>query len=254
MSNPVLAYTNLLESASSVAASSEAVGFDVENAFDWLTFDFWKPTGSTSETLTADMGSAAAADYWAVYAHDAHTQGATLQLRGSTDNFSASDVLVDSVAPASGAPIVRTFTSVSYRYWRLVIVGGSAASSIGVFSFGPRLDMPDGMQIGFTPPTMSYNDEVLNSESQGGAFLGRSIVRQGAEGRMQFELMTPAWVRSDWLPFLEHARIKPFFLSWDPTNYPAEAAYCWTDKQITPPQYSHANYMRATLAFKGLAA
>lgn len=251
MSNPVIGYTNHFETGT-VSASSEATDFEVEKAFDWFTYDYWKPTGFSSEHMTVDMGSATAADYWAVFAHDAHTQGSSLQLRGSTDNFSSSDVLVDSATPTTSSVIMRSFSSVSYRYWRLLISGGSAATSIGVAMVGPRLDMLDGMQVGFIPPTMSYSDKVLNNQSHGGQFLGRSVIREGARGTMRFTLMTPAWIRSDWMPFLDHARIKPFVLSWDETNYPAEAAYCWTEKSITPPRYSHTTYQLAELSYVGL--
>lgn len=254
MSNPVIGYSNILESAISISASSEAAGYEKENCFDWLTYDFWKPTGFVSENITIDMANPVSADYWAICAHDAYTNGAQYFLRASTDNFSSSNIGIDSITPSSNGIIFRTFSSVSYRYWRIVIFGGSAATSIGMFSLGDRLDLPDGMQVGFIPPTLSYDDEVLNSTSQGGAFLGRSVIRQGARGRMQFDLMTPAWVRSDWQPFLEHARVKPFFLSWDPTNYPAEAAYCWSDGRIDAPYYSRPNYMTAAFDFRGIAS
>ena len=75
-------YQNLFETASSVTATSEDTGFTKENAYDWRTDDFWKPTAASpgTWTLTADMGSATAADYGGIYAHNLHTVGATVLL------------------------------------------------------------------------------------------------------------------------------------------------------------------------------
>ena len=249
MSNPVIGYNNLLESGT-VSASTEATGYEKENAFDWLTYDWWKPTAVTAY-LTVDMGSATACDYFALAGHDLGTQGAGVVLQYSTDNFAADiNDAFTTLTPSDDSVIFQSFTSQSKRYWRVKLT--TAVASLGTVAFGERLDMPEGMGVGFIPPTMSFDDDVTNNRAHGGAYLGRSVLREGASGSISFDLLTPAFVRSDWMPFIEHARSKPFFLSWDETNYSGEAAYCWTDGAITPPKYSHTNYMSASLKYKAL--
>lgn len=252
MATPSIGYTNLIEGAT-VTVTSAATGYPKESAYSWLTFDGWKAAAAGTVYFTVDLGSAQSVDYWAAFAHDLADNSGTIKLQYSSDNFSADINDVGAlVTPTDSGVIFRAFTAISARYWRFEITSTGAASFIGCLALGPRMDIPEGMAIGFVPPNMSFDDDVTNQRSNGGAFLGRSVRRYGAETEMRFELVTPAWVRSAWLPFLEHARVKPFFMSWDRENYPAEAAYCWTDRQIDAPAYTHTNYMGVSLRLKGL--
>ena len=54
------------------------------------------------------------------------------------------------------------------------------------------------------------------------------------------------------MPFLDHARLKPFFYSWDPDNHPDEAAYCWTDGPVSGPEYSDPYWMKHSLKLRAL--
>lgn len=252
MANPTIGYVNLLEDAAT-SATSEATGYPKENAYDGLTFDGWKAGAAGTVYFTADLGSAQSVDYWACAAHDLHQRSGTIKLQYSADNFSVdiNDVGA-AVTPSDGGVIFRTFTAVSARYWRFEVSSTTVASFIGALALGPRLDIPEGMAIGFVPPTLSYDDEVTNQRAEGGAFLGRSVLRYGAETEMRFDLVDPAWVRSDWKPFMEHARTRPFFLSWDVDNYPAEAVFAWSDGKIPAPKYSHSTWMSVSMRIKGL--
>lgn len=247
---PAICYENLLTTGTTTA-SSEATDYDVENCYDGLTTpgDAWKPTGFSSEWVKVDMGSATSADYWAVFGHDLHTQGATIKLQHSPDNSVWTDV--SSVTPTTSAAIVRTFTSASKRYWRFLITGGSAAASIGVLAVGARLDMEKGMKAGFTPPTYARDPALMPNKTEGGHFAGRSLLRRGVKFRADFTNLTPAWVRSNVDTLLDEIETKPFFFSWDPSAYQGEAVYCWT---TAPPsiEYTSPTFMSLSLSLEGL--
>ena len=102
------------------AASTTAAGFDVLNLLDWRPFNKWQPTALPA-SVTVDCGIAKAADYGLVWGNDLHDHGARAEFRGSTDNFSASDVLLGQVSPPSAGRegLLAEWTSASYRYWRL---------------------------------------------------------------------------------------------------------------------------------------
>jgi hypothetical protein len=151
-------------------------------------------------------------------------------------------------------PIFITFTQASSAKWRVLIAYPSAVPYIAVISLGARLDIPQGMGIGWVPPNLSNNDVFINHVSEGGAFIGRSLKMRGVEGKLDFDLLAPSWVRTYWAPFVEVARTKPFFICWDEANYPGEAAYCWADKRIDDPFYSYPLHMRAVLSYQGLAS
>jgi len=83
MTNAVIGYDNILTQQSdgfstiSVTANSEAAGFEVENCFDWNTYDFWKPAITGNSQIVYDNNNvvnvnkpAPFCDYVAFYAHN----------------------------------------------------------------------------------------------------------------------------------------------------------------------------------------
>lgn len=201
------------------AASTTAAGTSVLNLRDFRPYSWWSPTALPA-TVTVDCASAKAVDYWAIYGHNLGTKGATIELRGSTDNFSASDVLVDSLAPSSDAPFVRLINSTSCRYWRLRITGASAPS-IAIASFGVALDLPSGLQSGFDPLGRTIKGQYNRSEL--GHPLGRTVRYEEWSESISLELVTADWARTYWLAaWNAHLRDDPFIFSWDPLGHPAE--------------------------------
>jgi len=143
-------------------------------------------------------------------------------------------------APSAGAYQVTTTAAVSNNI-------GYA----GVVSFGASLELENGMMPGFKPPIFGNEDEYINSISDNGAFIGRSLVRYGVSFDIKQSFMEPSFIRASYIPFLEHAQAKPFFFSWDNADYNNEAAFCWADGKIDIPGYSHTNYMEHTLKVNG---
>jgi hypothetical protein len=197
------------------------------------------------------MGTATAADYGGIYAHDLHTQGATIALQYATTDSPPAWVSAFTVTPTTSAPIVRTFTSQSKRYWRYLITGAAAPPSLGVLSFGARLDMEQGIRVGSLPPTYARTPDTMPNNALNGAFVGMSVVRRGVKFSADFNAVTPAWLRSNWATFQDHYESKPFFYSWDPTNYPAEAVFCWIDGNAGLPVYSAEKFLSISLPLSG---
>ena len=226
------------------AASTTATGFAVGNLTDWRDYTQWQPTALPA-TVTVDTGSAKAADFWTLWGHDLGTQGATVELRGSTDNFSASDVLVDSVTPTDDDPIVRYFASASYRYWRLRVTG-STMPSIGILAAGARLVLPQGFQTGFDPYGRAPRGQFNRSVS--GQPLGRSIAFQEWRSTISVPLVEWSWLRSTFGPAWDaHLKGTPFVLDWDPDNHADEAKLVWASGDFRSP---HRPGERADLTFE----
>lgn len=252
MGLPVIAYDNKLVDAT-LSVTSEASGYPKENAVDGLTWDWWKPTAAGTVYFTADMGAAIACDVWSCFAHNLASVAGSIQLQYSSDNFAADiNNAGAAVSPSDTAVIFRTFASVSARYWRFEIITTGQPAAIGALFLGPGLTLPEGMPIGFVPPTLSFEDDITNQRTHGGAFLGRSVLRRGAAGELSIIDADPAWMRATWAPFLAHAQTKTFFLSWDPDNYPAEAAFCWTSRAVDGVAYTKPLYMSHRLSYEGL--
>lgn len=218
MTGPVILYESRLNDAVPVA-SSTAAGFDVLNLRDMRDFTFWKPSAMPA-TVTVDCGTSKAADYMAVYGHDLGSKGCTIEVRKSTDNFGANDVLVDTHTPTDDKPILRLFSSQSSRYWRLRVLTGSApALAIGLL--GARLEIPAGVRESFDPIGRAIKSQ-MNRSVQGRA-LGRVINWREWKENLIFELVSWTWVRDTWRAAAEAwLESEPWLFCWNPDSYPKE--------------------------------
>lgn len=122
MYEPRLLFDNRFADATPVASSTAAGNFNVLNLADSRTNSWWKPTALPA-TVTVDCGVAKLADALGIAGHDLGSKGATVEVRGSTDNFVASDVLLASLSPTTDTPLFSRFTSAGYRYRRLKFLG-----------------------------------------------------------------------------------------------------------------------------------
>lgn len=216
---PKILHENRLDDATPVA-STTAAGFNVLNLRDFRPYTWWKPTALPA-TVTVDCGSAKAVDYWTVYGHDLFTQAATIELRGSTDNFGASNVLLDTFAPTDNKAFARYITSVMYRYWRLRITGGATMPSIAIAALGQLLDVPSYLESGFDPTGRKVVG--VSNRSMDGHPLGRTVKYEQWEESLKFQLLTWSWLRASFeAAWTAHLRDDPFLFVWNPIGQPAE--------------------------------
>jgi len=252
----IIGYKNLLtDSGVTITASTEATDREKENAYDWNTSDWWQGTAAGTHTLILDYGSSVACDYMACAAHDIFDNSGTIRLFYSDTGTSGPWTgLFSSITPADNTSIFKTFTSVSKRYYKIEIVDSGSASLIGMLSIGARTELPQGMTPGFMPPPYAYNDVINNTKSNTGAFTGRSLKLLGLKFAINMSpVITPAWMRSTWDVFIQHARTKPFFFTWDNDNYDDEAVLARTVGAISPPVYETHTLMRVSLNCEAIA-
>lgn len=219
MALPKLFFDNRLADAVPVASTTAAGSFAAANVADMRPYTWWKPTALPA-TLTVDCGSAKAANFALIYGHDLFTQGATLEVRGSTDNFVSSNVLVATSTPASNNPILLEFGSVSYRYWRFRITG-TITPSIAIAIIGAALVMQKYLTAGFDPLSRQLISQ--NNANENGQPLGKIIDFEQFSQTLQFDNCTWAWLRGTWQPaWRSNLRGAPFIFAWDSVNYPSE--------------------------------
>ncbi len=211
-----------------VTASTEAEGWLGEDAVTPLTFEGWRPTALPA-TLTVDAGAAVPADYFGLVAS---LSGCTAYLERSADNVSWTTVVA--VAPTNDAALMRFFDEVSARYWRLRITGGAVMPLVRVFFVGVALQMQRPIYSGHTPLTLARQTEYANSVSEGGQFLGRSIVRKGVGTAYAWANLTAAWYRQYFDPFVSYAQRGAFFIAWNPLQFPDEVGFIWVPEDIKP--------------------
>ena len=232
MSAPRFYFNSRLDDGALVASTS-AAGYAADNLLDWRPYTWWQPTALPA-TLTVDCGSAKAADYALVYAHTLGTDGCTLEVRGSTDNFSASNVLVDTVTPTSDAPILRHFAAVSYRYWRLRITGAATMPSLAIAAIGSRFELPGYLGLGFDP---TARDVVAQSNvNANGQPLGKVIEYTRQSRTLQIRRVTWVWLRDTCLPaWRTHLRSSPFVFAWNAVHDPSNVVLVVAGDRLDTP-------------------
>lgn len=123
----------------------------------------------------------------------------------------------------------------------------NSIGNVGHVTFGDRLDITTGQNVGFSPGQYQPDDKILNSESNGKILLGRSLERHGSKMTVGFRNLAPTWVRDNWKPLYDFVSIKPFIVAWDFDAFPLEVSYAWTIGKISGPVYTTPLLMNFSL-------
>lgn len=251
-----IAYDNKIENAT-VTVTSEDASYPKENAFDWLTRDWYKAAAAGAVRFNIDFGSAVTIDYWAVgFQNLADNSGDIKPQYSATGAWAGEEVDFDSAyTPASTDPAVkfRKLTGVSARYWSFLINSTTNPSYIGLLMLGEALTMPKGVAPPFSPPNFARKNKIFNNKSDSGAFLGRSLERKGIEFMIDKRNLTPSWMRTNFPSLADHIEVKPFLYCWNYESYANETAYCWlADGQNIKSNYDSAVYMQFNLKVEGI--
>lgn len=250
---PVIGWRNLFASGT-VTVSSEAAGFEKENAYDNIATDYWMPTAGGVNTITVTFGSAQEVDYLGIARHTLGTEAATCELQYWDG---AAWQVETSFAPADNDIILVLFNPRSATQWRLEITSTNPAR-IGVLNIGKRTDMEQGIFVGHTPEKLNRQVQTYGGITENGNFLPSNVVRQGTRSQISVTHIRRAFVLSEINLFMRHAEKKlPFFWAWNPTQYPDHAVWAKaTDAPSCTPQQSGApdnfGYWQFSVAIQGV--
>lgn len=252
-----LGYDNaFLQDGVVVAASAEDTGFPVEAAISWPTYGGgWQTSVVSAHNIVATFPNAVTINSMGLYKHNlGDLTGITVKLQYSTNGTTWNDLTGVSILPANNEVIYLVGTGQSAKYWRInfstIATGqtlkvGQAFISNSLQIFSP----PEG---GFTPPRLAKNDDFIASRSDGGEFLGRSLIRKGYKTGWSITQVREDWVRTNWEPAMEAMQEHPFYWAWDTVNFPTEIAYCYTDGNVAIPRYESHLHMSVDLRFIAL--
>lgn len=240
-----IGYENLFESATTITATDEATGFEKENAYNWNLFDWWKPASTGTKYLTATFTGAVTVDYFSVFGHNLHTYSDSVKLQYSTNGSTWNDATT-AQTKSDGGVIFVMFTSITAAWWRIEYIT-TGPGILGACSFGQALELPKGMEVGFTSPIYARNNKYTDKTTVKGIPLPRTVEKMPAKISIQQKNVDPVWMANNWIPFLNHAETKSFIFSWDYDAHPGEAGYCRT---IDDPKASYSSplYMSGSIS------
>lgn len=160
------------------------------------------------------------------------------------------------IAPGDDAPILMLDDVRSARRLRLRLTGvldPLRPPRLAVVYAGQALAMQrevDGN--GFAPLTLSRETELTQPLSRGGQFLGQNFKRFGVKGEAAFSHLDPDWYRTNFDPFVRHARRQPYFFAWWPAEYPQEVGFVWNGTDIAPSYMGVRDWMQVRWAMHGI--
>jgi hypothetical protein len=224
-------------------ASSTATGFSALAPTYPTTFEYWQPT-TVPATWAIDNTTEAVCDYAGV---TGDIEGVTIQVQ-SSENNSTWVTQVEGVATKKVAMFL--FPQIGARYWRLRFV--NQVPKVSVIYIGKALAMQRSIYVGHSPITLSRMTEVNNNVSEGGQYLGRSIIRSGVRTNAAYQHLTADWYRANFDPFAKSARQYPFFFAWRPTTYPQEVGFVWTGADIQPQNTGPRDFMAVSFDMTGI--
>lgn len=223
MGKPILLYDNrFLDGA--VTATDTALDYNANNIKDLRTYTFWKAASAGTKYITVDCATSKSADSLGIIGHNFKTANATVSIESSTDNITWTQRLAGFI-PSSDTAFMKTFTSVSARYWRIKIVTASVAPQLAVALLGAKLTFERYLQGPFDPTPEKIEGDSQRSKT--GNLLGSVVYYQSRKISADFKHLTPNWVRDTFKPAWDSylSQLKPFFFAWDPDNHPDEVFF-----------------------------
>lgn len=213
-----------------VTGTTEAAGFEADSVLNPDTYSRWVAT-SNDATLTFDFGSPKPADYLMIAGHNFAKVNCTVLVEYSADGLAWSAAAPDRTF-ANNRAAAYLFEEITARYWRVVCTGG--APSIAVVYIGTALAMQRPLYGGHSPMNLARSTKFNSTTSEGGQFLGQSIIRQGLRGSFSWNNLSANWYRQFFDPFVLAARGVPFGITWRPEEFPDEVAYVKMVGDVTP--------------------
>lgn len=230
-----------------VTASTEAAGYPVENATDYLTYDWWRPS-AVPAWIEVEIPLLEPIDACLIAAHTIGSSGCSVKVQ-IWDGSAWTDASAETL-PANDRVIFFLFDEVYATRARIYIQGGTVPD-IGVVMFGKALATQRALYQGHSPINLSRRTTIRPNTSDSGQWLGRSIRRAGVATSITINNQRAGWIRDHFSPFIEAARTYPFGWAWRPQRWPEEVALVWVNDDIVPQNSGPIDMMTVTMDVEG---
>ena len=231
----------------SISATSAATHGPASAALSWQTYERWRPTASPA-TLTATFDEQTI-EYVGIAAHTLRTaDSVAIEVR---EGGAWSEIMPDLVSwPEDNEAIMLLLEPREIDGVRLVVEYSGDAPTVGKVAAGKVMTMERPFYGGHSPGLLSRDTRRQPSVSEGGEWLGNTVIRQGRSTSMTWEHIPANWYRINVDPFIQHARGKPFFIAWNPLRF-TDCLYAMLTADAAPSNMGIRDLMSFTLDIKG---
>ena len=237
---------------SDLGATSTASGYDVENVLNRLELKKWISAVTTTQYITFDAGSGETitADYIVIHGHNLNTAGATITLQYSDDNFSAdTNDAFTGFAVAADTTLLKEFTEVAERYWRLKIENCTVVPQISICYWGQTVEL-DYCENSFDPNAI--DDKANINKSQNGYILG-------IYNRYKRRFFTLSWTEADSdlydkiKDLQESVGRENFVIAWETEAHSSDVFLMYITGDFNNQYVNQAQYRNVKLSLEGRA-
>jgi len=239
MNHARIGYENFVSDAT-VTATSETTDFPANAIKNPFTYESWKPSVDPA-TLDIVFDSSKLINYVGLSSQD---------ITGTINIKNGTTTIATYAATGVKETILFLLEDRNITNLKIEIIG---SGTLGVVYAGSVLEMVRPFFADYAPPTLSRSNKVLSNMSEGGEFLGNSIIRKGLKDSIQWENLPAQWYRDNFDPFVEDCQTQPFFIAWNPLRYPDDVIYAQSTKMISPKLNGIMNLMDVSMTMKGLA-
>jgi hypothetical protein len=252
MNKPSFIYPTHLTTATATATDA-ATGYPAANVLEGCEDTAWRPLNTTgAKSLTISLGGLLPVGQVALLGN--YLNDVTLELRGSTDGFVASDVQLSAASAINSSAFVtawRSFAEGYYTHVKLIFTGFSASFEIQHAAICRAVSLPY-LDDGHDPDIFQAEGTALIGAA--GTFLGFTQQRTMRALNLDFGQITAA----QYFPFQFWAErcistLRPYF--YVPDIGQAECYFGWTDAKykFSAPMKAGARRL-AAIPFTGRVA
>lgn len=259
---PVIGWHNIVNTGN-IDTTTEDADFPASNLASPSTYLKWKGGINTAqiEVITIDISTPTSIDYFAIAKHNFGTIGARLTVEINT-NDSPDWVMLDyednsppGVFPDDDCPLIFRFTPTTITGIRLTVNGGSDIPEAAVVYVGRLLQVERSIKVDVDhkPLPLGRRTKIVSGMSESGNFLGRVVLHQFNESVAEFSHITPDWYRANFDPFVLSAQELPFFIAWNPSEYPEDVGFAWLTSDPEPEVAPSTRRMSVDLNMRGIS-
>lgn len=186
MAQPSLLFCSYSSSAV-VTSTSTLDGTDPQDIVISTEDTYHQPTGTGNYSIVIDCAEDVTAD--AVAFLGANLSGASVEVRGSTDNFSASDVQVkaSTALTTNVNAAYLSFTEVTYRYYKFNVTGHASNIRLAHICLDSAVDYPYFEE---DPDISNVKPEGRSLVSQSGVYVGSNQTKAMREVNLNWGEVT----------------------------------------------------------------
>jgi hypothetical protein len=252
--NPLIGWRNLVTPAA-VAGTSQAAGFPASNLANPSTNLRWQAaSGTPDQYVTVTVNSVEAVDYVGIARHNFGSGQIPVSIEGRASS-GLPEVWVELVAPVllpNDGPALFRFAPQSLFAVRVRLQPGLAVPTAAVAYVGKLLVLQRRIYVGHTPINYGRTARITNARSENGAFLGRIVLSEQTQTKVDLQNLLPDWYRANMEPFIRASKDVPFFFAWRPQAYPHEVGYAWMTNDPQPANARSNGMMQVSLELGGI--